>query len=161
MFSLSTLILTALVCALGGCVLGALLSRSLQPEKQQNREMEQRLQRAEEKLSDYQTEVSEHFAQTSQLVNNLTQSYKEVHEYLANSALKLTNPDISRKIIEAADGKLLQDSDITITEDNIEAPRDWAPKSPGQTGTLSEEYGLDEERSDLEAITVNRDNALS
>lgn len=156
MFSLSTLILTGLICALGGAVAGVLLNRTLQPQQQQNRELEQRLQQAEQKLNDYQSEVTEHFAQTSQLVNNLTQSYKDVHEHLANSALKLTSADISRQMLEAGDGKLLAEGDIELSEENVQPPRDWAPKAVGETGALSEEYGLREEREELEAITVNR-----
>jgi len=153
--SLSTLIITALVCALGGCAIGALLARASNPQQQQNRELETRLQHAEEKLGSYQQEVSEHFAQTSQLVNGLTQSYKDVHEYLANSALKLTDPAISQQMLEAAKGNL-SDDELIINEDNLEMPRDWAPKAPGQTGALSEEYGLKEEHEESEPATEQR-----
>ena len=147
MFTLSTLVITAVAALLVGTAIGAILVKSLHPQEQQNREMENRLKNAEESLKDYQQEVSEHFAETSQLVNNLTQSYKEVHEHLANSALNLTNPDISRQLIDAGDGKLISNSAESPAEDeaNTEAPRDWAPKNPGETGQLSEEFGLDKE----------------
>ncbi|TQV80212.1 DUF1043 family protein [Exilibacterium tricleocarpae] len=140
-----------------GCVVGALLSRSLNPREKQNRDLEQRLQQAEQRLSGYQQEVTEHFAQTSQLVNSLTQSYREVHEYLASSALKLSNPDVSRQILEAGKGKLPSDNSTVIDKDNFEPPRDWAPKEPGSKGALSEDYGLEEDREELAAATVNRD----
>ncbi len=145
MFTLSTLIIAVIAALVTGAAVGALLVKSLHPQEQQNREMETRLDKAETKLTDYQQEVSEHFAETSQLVNNLTQSYKDVHEYLANSALKLTNPDISRQLIEAGDGKLISSAATQekSDEEGTEAPRDWAPKNPGDTGQLSEEFGLD------------------
>lgn len=146
MFTLSTLVITAIAALIVGGAVGAVLVKSLHPQEQQNREMETRLENAENKLVDYQQEVSEHFAETSQLVNNLTQSYKDVHEHLANSALNLTNPDISRQLIDAGDGKLISNETSkapTDKEDDTEAPRDWAPKSPGETGQLSEEFGLD------------------
>jgi uncharacterized protein len=144
-FTLSTLIITAVAALLAGGAIGAILVKSLHPQEQQNRDMEHRLESAENKLSDYQQEVSEHFAETSQLVNNLTQSYKDVHEHLANSALTLTNPDISRQLIEAGDGKLINSDTSGDKKDDTdtEAPRDWAPKNPGETGQLSEEFGLD------------------
>ncbi len=157
MFSTGTLILTGLITLALGCVAGVLLSRSLHPREKQNRELEQRLQEAEARMSDYQQEVTEHFAQTSQLVNNLTRSYREVHEYLAGSALKLSNPDVSRQILQAGRGNLLSEDPAVIDEDKFEPPRDWAPKEPGSKGPLSEDYGLDEERGDLAASTVNRD----
>lgn len=145
MFELSTLIATGVGGLIGGCVIGALLARTMHPQEQQNRELETRLQQAEDKLNNYQHEVTEHFAETSQLVNNLTQSYKEVHEFLANGALKLTNPDISRQIIEAGDGKLISREKAEEADTHTEQPRDWAPKEPGETGQLSEEFGLDKE----------------
>jgi len=154
-FTLSTLIITAIAALLTGGAVGAILVKSLHPQEQQNREMEHRLESTENKLTDYQQEVSEHFAETSQLVNNLTQSYKDVHEHLANSALKLTNPDISRQLIEAADGKLLTSETSADTEDDndTEAPRDWAPKNPGEAGQLSEEFGLDKNQETTKAAS--------
>lgn len=149
MFELSTLIVTGIAGLVVGCVIGVLLARTTNPDQQQNRELENRLNKAEGKLNDYQHEVTEHFAETSQLVNSLTQSYKEVHEYLANSALKLTNPDISRQIIEAGDGKLISkegEATDAANEPPAEPARDWAPKEPGETGQLSEEYGLDKDK---------------
>ena len=155
MFSLGTLVLTGLVTLLIGGVIGAVLTRSFHPREKQNRDLEQRLQQAEEKQTNYQKQVSEHFAQTSLLVNNLTQSYREVHEYLANSALKLTNPDISQQILQAAKGKLLPEDANVINGENVDPPRDWAPKEPGTAGALSEEYGLKEDRDGLKAATVH------
>ncbi|WP_439133196.1 YhcB family protein [Pseudomaricurvus sp.] len=148
MFTLSTLIITAIAALLIGGALGAILTKSLHPDEKQNRELENRVNKAEDKLKDYQQDVTEHFAQTSQLVNSLTQSYKEVHEYLADSALKLTNPDISRQLIDAADGKLLPASSkakdtSSRDEHGTMAPRDWAPRGADGKGQLSEDFGLD------------------
>ena len=74
-----------------------------------------------------------HFSETSELINNLTQSYKDVHEHLADGALKLATADVSKRLIDAGDGNL------TIGREEItapEPPRDWAPKS----GQLSEDF---------------------
>lgn len=142
MFSFGTLIITALLCLLGGAALGAVLFKLVGPSGQ-NRELEERVQRAENELKQYQQDVAEHFAQTSSLVNNLTQSYRDVYEHLANSALKLTTPALSRQILESANTELLGSEKTYLSEEHVEAPRDWAPKHG--TGQLSEEYGLHEE----------------
>lgn len=151
MFELSTLILTGFTSLIAGGLIGALLTRTLRPQEQQNRELEVRLKQSEDRLSDYQDQVTVHFAETSQLINKLTQSYKEVHEHLAGSALKLTNPDISRKLIEAADGTLSSDTDAyrDIDPASLQPPRDWAPKTPGDSGQLSEAYSFEREEAEL------------
>lgn len=93
-----SVVLIALLTLAIGIVLGALLWRKLGPHSHQNRELEAKLKEAEQRLSSYQTEVAEHFLETSRRVNELTRSYKEVHEYLASSAMKLTTPSLSREI---------------------------------------------------------------
>jgi uncharacterized membrane-anchored protein YhcB (DUF1043 family) len=159
-FSLSALILTALIATIAGALIGALLSKTLHPQEQQNRETEKRLQETEDKLLSYQQEVSEHFAETSRLVNTLTQSYKDVYEHLADSALKLSNPDLSRQLIDAGDGKLSPPKEMTsygeAEESVAEPPRDWAPKNPGDKGQLSEDFGMEpnpEEQVDIKIVS--------
>lgn len=145
MVSIGTLIIVGLVGLLAGAAVGALLFRSLDT-RSQNRALEERALRAEGELKRYQQDVAEHFAKTSELVNGLTQSYRDVYEHLANSALKLTTPALSRQILESANTQLLGTGNNTtvLTEEQVEAPRDWAPQTG--TGQLSEEYGLHEDQ---------------
>ncbi len=142
MFSFGTLIITALICLVGGGALGAVLYK-LTDSGSRSKELEERVLRAEDELKRYQQDVSEHFAKTSELVNNLTQSYRDVYEHLANSALKLTTPALSRQILDSANTELLGSEKTYLSEEHVEAPRDWAPKNG--TGQLSEEYGLHDE----------------
>lgn len=147
MFSLSTLVFTSLISLLAGAGLGAFLLYLFRAQVY-SRELEQRLHEAENTLQSYQRDVAEHFAQTSQLVNNLTQSYRDVHEHLANSALKLATPAISRQILESANSTLLGTEKSYINEQSFEAPRDWAPKTGGSKGALSEDFGLHDDHHD-------------
>lgn len=107
-----------------------------------SRELEQRLHDAESTLQSYQRDVAESFSQTSQHIHNMTQSYRDMHEHLANSALKLATPEISRKILDSANSSLGDSKTSYINAQHIEPPRDWAPKALGSKGTLSEDYGL-------------------
>jgi hypothetical protein len=138
-----------------GCLVGILLTRTLSPQEQKARDLESKLKHSEEKLIQYQQEVTQHFAQTANLVNNLTQSYKDVHDHLANDALKFANVDISRQLLKSS-----QASDILsapdIDEAEVHIPKDWAPKSPGAKGTLSETFGLNETQEDS---TTNKTNS--
>ena len=154
MFSLETLIMvSAIVLCIGG-LLGAIISRTLMPPEMQ-RDLEQNLQKAKSELDQYQHAVAQHFAETSQLVSNLTQSYKEVHDHLAKGAVQLTNSEISRKILEAGDKSLGLEEKSAINDVNFEPPKDWAPKVPGQTGTLSEEFGLEETQEEPSIAAAN------
>lgn len=145
MFTLSTLIGIAIAALVVGCILGLVLSKTLSPQEQKARSLESKLQDSEKKLSAYQQEVTEHFAQTAKLVNSLTQSYRDVHEHLASDALKLANVDISRQLLKASgdDDKLMGEPDLG--EESFEPPKDWAPKTPGSEGTLSENFGLNDD----------------
>ena len=153
MFTLSTVIVVAVIALVIGVIIGGVLTRLLSPQEQKARSLENQLSDAEQQLKKYQQQVTEHFAQTAKLVNNLTQSYKDVHEHLAGDALKLANVDISRQLLrDNSDDK--QGDNTKLSEENFQPPRDWAPKSPGQAGPLSEDYGLGDDDEPYSRKTV-------
>lgn len=141
---------SAITFCIGGLI-GAVISRTLMPPAQQ-KELENSLAAVRKELDDYHNDVAQHFAETSRLVNNLTQSYKDVHEHLAKGAIQLTNAEISKQILAAGDGQLGIEAHDVINEEEFHPPKDWAPKTPGSTGTLSEEYGLRDDLDEEEAI---------
>lgn len=56
-------------------------------------------QKMEQKLNAYQNKVEAHFAQTADLIDNLTDSYKKVFEHLSESANQLlTEEQVQRQI---------------------------------------------------------------
>ena len=149
MHSTSVLILVGVL----GLALGALLAFFATRGRQnidRAQELELRLKEANTRLEDFQQQVNEHFDQTAQLVNNLTQSYKEVHEHLATSAMRLSNQDIGRQMLEAGSGNL-SDNDEHLS---VLPPRDWAPTK----GALSEDYGIEKEAQAPSPAPVNAIN---
>jgi len=137
------IIIIAAAALLIGVLIGTILHRTMSPQASKSRAVETRLKETEQKLTDYQQEVTEHFADTAKLVNNLTQSYKDVHEHLASNALKLANVDISRQLLSSSpEGDNSADS---MSSELPEPPKDWAPKVPNQEGTLREDYRLNED----------------
>jgi uncharacterized membrane-anchored protein YhcB (DUF1043 family) len=102
MISTTSAVFIALLALIAGLAAGALLWRALGPHQHRSRDLEKRLADAERRLGDYQAEVTEHFVETSRRVNELTRNYKEVHEYLASSAVKLSNPAVGRELRAAA-----------------------------------------------------------
>lgn len=156
MYSFSALVITGLLCFLAGAGISATILYIFRAQIL-GHDLEQRLHEAESNLQGYQRDVAEHFSQTSALVNNLTQAYREVHEHLANGALKLATPAISRQIIDSANNNL-DSSKSYISEQRIEPPRDWAPKAPGSKGMLSEEYGLRDDDHRAPVATESADD---
>lgn len=138
MFSFSALFVTGLFCLLAGVVLGAIGLYSARA-RFLGGELEQRMHELEAEYKNYQRDVAEHFAHSTQLVNNLAQSYREIHEHLANGALRLATTAISQQLLEAGKGV---DGQLNLREQPIQPPRDWAPTK----GTLSEDYGLHDEK---------------
>jgi len=53
------------------------------------RELEERLRGAEDEMARYRSQVSEHFAETSTLLRDLTLQYRNVYEHLAEGARTL------------------------------------------------------------------------
>jgi uncharacterized protein len=139
-FTLSTLVIIALIALAAGTLIGIAVGRSWVPPAHQ-KALEQRLSSTQDELNNYQQEVAQHFIETSMRVSELTQSYRDLHEHLAKGAMKLTNTDIGRELLNAG----VNNEAIADLEDmSIEPPRDWAPKVPGARGMLSEEFGLKE-----------------
>lgn len=140
-FELSHLIIVAIGMLIAGGIIGLAIGRSTSPQSKATEVLKEELEQLKEEQRDYQHEVADHFTETAELVNNMNQSYKAVHEHLANSALKLSNPDVSRQILEA--GTSQPALETQAMGELQEQPKDWAPKNPGDKGTLSEDFGLE------------------
>lgn len=155
MFSLETLIMVSVILFCVGGLVGAVISRTLMPPQGQ-KDMEERLKTSRQELAEYQQDVAQHFMETSKLVNKMTQSYRDVHEHLADGAMQLTNAEISRKMLEAGEAYSDPADNPALAEVAFEPPRDWAPKTPGQAGMLSEEFGLADSHDapDIESVTA-------
>jgi len=128
-----------------GLVIGTLVGRTLSSATKQRRTLTEELRQKDDELKTYQHKVTEHFITTSELVNNLTHSYKEVHQHLAASAMTLTNPEISNKLLEAGSGNL----GITHTVDSsaIDSPQPPKDYTPDINGVLDESYGLEKDKA--------------
>jgi uncharacterized membrane-anchored protein YhcB (DUF1043 family) len=150
-----------IVALAAGALIGYLMGRSGDNSGQQK--LVDQLNEAQQELSVYKEEVNGHFEKTAALVNNLTESYREVHQHLAQGSESLCkgehspaqlDHDTQPKIAELTDSE--QEEQIpTVTDEvtavpeepeAIEPPRDYAPKNPDQEGTLSEKFGLKKEQ---------------
>ena len=145
---LTTLIITA-IAFLAGAGATFFYLRYIEDTESGSGDLQRRLEKSDQKLKRYQQEVSEHFITVSHLTTNVAQSYRQIHEHLATSAIRLASPEIGRQLLKSGGSSLsLVDADGNplVSAEDLEAPRDYAPKVPG--GILSEAYGLVDDEAD-------------
>jgi uncharacterized membrane-anchored protein YhcB (DUF1043 family) len=152
---MNTIIFASIASLIAGIIIGVVIVRRFDPQSTKNRDLERRLQLAEQNLANYQDQVTQHFSTTAELVNSLTSSYRNVHEYLASSAMQLSNLDISRQILTGQTAANTSNDSTTETEELIEPPKDYAPKTDDGVSTLSEEYGLKDDDDDDTQTTAS------
>lgn len=144
-------VLLYLLCLIiGGCA-GFLYAKKQVPDHRIV-ELESLLQDLQGRHDRYQHKVSEHFAQTANLVNELTQRYRDVHEHLVSGASELCDdPKRHRdenpaKQFASLGGQIIEQPPYAVVDDQDYAdyapPRDYATKSPSDKGTLDERFGF-------------------
>ena len=122
-------------------------------------DLQKKLVKIEQHLKQYQQEVSQHFITISHLTASVTQSYRDINEQLVSSAMRLASPEIGRQLLKSggSDLSLLDPNGNPLVDlEDVEVPRDYAPKVPG--GILSEEYGLKDEQEDPKSDRTVIDN---
>lgn len=147
MYTLETLITLVLLALIIGLIAGAIIAQRIAPSKQSQREMEKHFEKLQQQQKNYQQEVAKHFSQTGQLLDQLTTSYREVHNHLASGAQLLANHEAGESIGILPEGE--PNNPKPTDEHNLMPPLDYAPKStPYEQGMLSEKFGLDEVKSE-------------
>ncbi|MEH6576383.1 MAG: DUF1043 family protein [Amphritea sp.] len=136
-----------------GTLIGYLLGRSGDSSNKQQQLIDQ-LNDSQRELGEYKEQVNSHFEQTASLVNNLTESYKAVHQHLAKGSdslclsehtpVELDKAPMQSRISDQSEGEIPTVTEAVTPEEDkvVEPPRDYAPKKPDEEGTLSEGYGL-------------------
>ena len=151
----ATLILVATaIIALGiGLAVGWTLGLRRKSKRDVILDLEHRLERALESRADYEAEVAEHFAQTAQLLNRMTEDYRAVYSHVASGADKLCDGEIKMPpaALSAAPD---DDAEIPPTMIDVVQPLDYAPrKDPDEQGQLSETFGM--EKTDMESASIS------
>jgi len=106
-------------------------------------ELEQQLQDLQRSHSRYRDDVSEHFSTTAELVQQMTDSYKDVYQHLAGGAQDLCSGEVANKLLPASSGAVFGPPQPD-GDGEMQAPKDYAPrKDATQVGALAEDFGLE------------------
>lgn len=134
--------LTAFGCLAVGIAIGFVLAGRTTSNPEKISDLEQQLQELQRSHAHYREEVSEHFNMTAELVQQMTDSYKDVYQHLAIGARELCSGEVASKLLPAS-----SEGVFGLTQDNdgeMQAPKDYAPRrNPSQSGALAEDFGLE------------------
>lgn len=147
-------ILVAAIALIAGIIIGRMLSNS-GANAAHKRELEEELQQARKELADYKQDVSEHFSQTAELVNNLTNSYRDVHTHLASGSEKLCNTD---QLLDRIQQPLLEKEARPSTEDESAASGDHRLDDLATAGNHNSQ-DLDELKDSADKSNTDQDPA--
>ena len=153
---LAVLVIAALAFITGAAAVFVFLRQS-DKSAPDTSELQKKILKSDQQLKRYQQEVSEHFITVSHLTTNIAQSYRQIHEHLATSAIRLASPEIGRQLLKSGGSEIsLLDAEGNplISMDDVEVPRDYAPKVPG--GVLSEGYGLTDAEIDSDTNSLTQ-----
>jgi uncharacterized membrane-anchored protein YhcB (DUF1043 family) len=133
-----------LVLLLLGLGIGFLLGRHNNSDLKRQNQLSEQLQAAHTEMAEYKEEVNLHFADTAAAVNQLTDSYRNVHEQLAKGAQSLCDdPDMASSILSISGPSKSTIEHQAEPAPTIRPPMDYAPSSSSKEhGTLDERYGL-------------------
>ena len=142
-----------------GALCGALIYHVASGSKSRNDKLASDLDQLRQEHKDYQQRVGEHFAASAHLINKLTDTYRDVHEHLANSADDLCrDEEVRNRLSDSLLGSnALLSGKISKRRNErtppLEQPKDYAPKSsPDEQGALAaEEYDLSGPASETDA----------
>ncbi len=137
--------LVGAVCLALGAAVGAIVGGRLSIGSSRVRELEAQVRQLKDGHRAYRDSVGEHFSQTAQLVQHMTDSYREVYQHLAGGARELCSAEVANQLLPSR-----SDASFGAGEpDGPVPPRDYADRlGPKQKGALSEEFGIEKSRPD-------------
>lgn len=152
--------LVSVIMFLIGALLGVAGSLLVVRQTRSESSIEKQLRELQEEFTAYRENVNQHFNQTTKLVNDLTKNYIAVQKHLDDAAESFAQPPKSFHLEENEQAKLESQRETLLPLETrprdeeedaqfdgsiaVEPPKDYAPKSPKDKGTLAEDYGLQE-----------------
>ncbi|MBL4820666.1 MAG: DUF1043 family protein [Gammaproteobacteria bacterium] len=133
-------------CLALGVVTGVAFSSRLNGSPSRIKELENQVKSLEQRHEQYKDDVSDHFNTTAELVQQMTESYKDVYQHLALGAQDLCTGEVADKLLPAGSGTVFEDN--TEEESGFNPPKDYAAKQKSdQKGALAEDFGLEKSKS--------------
>jgi len=128
----SSLWVVGILGVLLGIGLGSIVAYALASRNSRNQNLQAELDQLNERFTEYREQVSQHFMHTSDLVQEMTRSYRSVYEHLATGAYHLCG--------EQADTPSLgHQSEDTLAADNATSTNDSEYNELAELSSLRED----------------------
>lgn len=128
----SSLWVVGILGVLLGIGLGSIVAYALASRNSRNQNLQAELDQLNERFTEYREQVSQHFMHTSDLVQEMTRSYRSVYEHLATGAYHLCG--------EQADTPSLgHQSEDTLAADNATSTNDSEYDELAELSSLRED----------------------
>lgn len=127
--------------------------------KSRARRLQQELDRLQAELDNYRTQVTQHFLRTSELVQNLTRSYREVYDHLASGSQQLCKDRVATPRLDLPEAGVLpptptaEAQDSALSEDFSDAETDSS-----ESAALEEYLGEAPQVPELDPTPAQSDN---
>jgi uncharacterized membrane-anchored protein YhcB (DUF1043 family) len=150
-FTAETAPFAAVAILVAGLFVGALAARLVLPSRSQLRRLMADLEKLRAEHEAYRLNVTHHFETTSELVANMTASYKAVYDHLATGARSLCEPTKALQATEFGAPRLVFEDrfDVGAADAPPKAPALDPSKSPARESKRYDE----EQRTPSEAKT--------
>ena len=127
-----------------GVVIGLVVASRLNASPTRIRELENQIRELKDNHADYRDSVSNHFSMTAELVQHMTESYRDVYQHLASGAQDLCPSEVAGKLLPAESDAVFETASKNEDASPLIPPRDYAAKqSPDQKGALAEDFGIE------------------
>lgn len=128
-----------------GLALGYAIHYFLNPDHDRNKALEAELEALRLENSRYHEQVTQHFQRTSELVQDMTQSYRAVYEHLASSSQQLCGDRVSNPRLDLPErGRLpgsVDKDDTKSAEPQIPRPEQEQKREQEDTDDHDETHG--------------------
>ena len=113
-----------------GIIVGAVAMRFGNKKLREQRSMQYELEKSKAELADYREELTNHFAQSAELLDNMARDYRQLYQHMAKSSSSLL-PEMSAE--ENPFRNRLSESEANNDQAPVQIPRDY---SEGASGLL-------------------------
>lgn len=161
-----TAALVAIFTLVLGLVCGLLFGRATNTPYQEAKELKESLEAVQHELETYKSEVTQHFTKTAELVNEMTDNYRNVHSHLAGGAqtlcagaLQLESMGSSTEALEAQAEEVTEvNAEERAETTTVEAVTSAASSEDTAAETTAETaIAEDASSANVEQIKVNAD----